>query len=226
MNAKEKKMLSLIDKQIAELQKAKEQLLATKPLSEIIHDKPYLWVIDKNNNKYYQYKYTLMNLIQLDRFGVDCTFGLNVFNDNFRIATSVEFKQHIEHLERTGKFYIKQNFTQRVDQREASEHKVLNLDFASLYQNEVLGIDAQKEISKPCDLSEPMVHTIDPKKCDFYMVTVTGEHGSKVRHDNYDIAIKEATRLAKKKNHKAWVTGVVAVIEPIQQEVQVKVIEK
>lgn len=227
MNAKEKKMLSIIDKQIAELQKAKEELLATKPLSEIVADKPYLWMIEKITNKYYQFVgFGLGDNITISRRGVSYAVSRSHFNNTFRIATSVEIKQHIEHLETTGRHYIKQNFTQRVDQREASEHKVLNLDFASLYQNEVLGIDAQKEMSKPCDLSEPMVHTIDPKKCDFYMVTVTGEFGTKVRHDNYNNAIKEATRLAKKQNHKAWVTGVVAVIEPIQQEVQVKVIEK
>jgi hypothetical protein len=151
-------------------------------------------------------------------------------------------------LEKTGKSYIKQDFTQRVEQREASERKVVNLDFASLYQDvmpmlhdieyqklvkEKTGIDLDalvtsrinERFNKPCDLSE-VVHKIDPKKCDFYMVTVTGEHGSKVRHDRYENAIKEATRLAKIQNHKAWVTGVVAIVEPIKQEVQVKVIEK
>lgn len=249
MNAKETKMLSIIDKQIAELQKMKEQLLATKPLSDIVKDKPWLWVIEKETNTYYQFVGFAWGDdidIHISRHGVSCGLTSSSFNSGFRIATSVEYKQHIEHLERTGKSYIKQDFTQRVEQREASERKVVNLDFASLYQNEVLGIDVQEEITKWLkSMSKPFCldvkHTgglnqlkqckleprkIDPKKCDFYMVTVTGEFGAKVRHDNYDNAIKEATRLAKKQNHKAWVTGVVAVIEPIQQEVQVKVIEK
>ena len=101
-----------------------------------------------------------------------------------------EFNQHIEYLEITGKKYIKQDDVQSVEQREVEPHK------------------------------------IDPKKCDFYMVTVTGHFGTKVRHDRYENAIKEATRLAKQENHKVWVTGVVAIVEPIQQEVQVKIIEK
>ena len=227
MNAKETKMLSIIDKQIAELQKMKEQLLATKPLSEIVKDKPWLWVIEKETNTYYQFVGFAWGDdidIHISRHGVSCGLTSSSFNSGFRIATSVEYKQHIEHLERTGKSYIKQDFTQRVEQREASERKVVNLDFASLYQNNVFF--EGKHNSEYDRMVKDMVHTIDPKKCDFYMVTVTGEFGTKVRHDNYDNAIKEATRLAKKQNHKAWVTGVVAVIEPIQQEVQVKVIEK
>ena len=237
MNAKENKLLSIIDKQIGELQKMKEQLLATKPLSDIVANKPYLWVIQKETNTYYQFVgFALGDDISISRHGVSYAVSRYYFNSKFRIATSVEIKQHIEHLERTGKSYIEQDFRQRVDQREASERKVVNLDIASLYQNNVFfekkhNAEYQRLIhgevgtmmSPP---SQAKVHTIDPKKCDFYMVTVTGEFGAKVRHDNYDNAIKEATRLAKKQNHKAWVTGVVAVIEPIQQEVQVKVIEK
>lgn len=217
MNAKETKMLSIIDKQIEELQKMKKQLLETKPLSEIVKDKPYLWLIQKETNTYYQFVgFALGDDISISRHGVSYAVSRSYFNSKFRIATSVEFKQHIEHLERTGKSYIEQDFRQRVDQREASE---IGID---LY----LKLLEQRHNSEYDRMVKDMVHTIDPKKCDFYMVTVTGEFGAKVRHDNYDNAIKEATRLAKKQNHKAWVTGVVAVIEPIQQEVQVKVIEK
>lgn len=217
MNAKETKMLSIIDKQIEELQKMKKQLLETKPLSEIVKDKPYLWLIQKSTNTYYQFVgFGLGDDITISRHGVSYAVSRSHFDNTFKIASSVEFKQHIEHLERTGKSYIEQDFRQRVEQREASE---IGID---LYRK----LLEQRHNSEYDRMVKDMVHTIDPKKCDFYMVTVTGEFGAKVRHDNYDNAIKEATRLAKKQNHKAWVTGVVAVIEPIQQEVQVKVIEK
>lgn len=58
---------------------------------------------------------------------------------------------------------------------------------------------------------------------EFYMITVRGENGSKVRHENFDAAVKEATRLAKKLNHTAHIMGVVAVVEPVQ--VQQPIIE-
>lgn len=55
---------------------------------------------------------------------------------------------------------------------------------------------------------------IDPKKCEFYMVTCTGVHGSKVRHSNYADAYAEAKRVARKENHPAWVVGVVERVNP------------
>jgi hypothetical protein len=54
----------------------------------------------------------------------------------------------------------------------------------------------------------------DPKNCEFYMVTCKGVHGSKVRHGSYELAIKEAKRVARKENHPAWVVGVVARVNP------------
>lgn len=55
---------------------------------------------------------------------------------------------------------------------------------------------------------------IDPKDCEFYMVTCTGVHGSKVRHASYGQAMTEAKRIARKMNHPAWVVGVVAKVNP------------
>lgn len=55
---------------------------------------------------------------------------------------------------------------------------------------------------------------------EFYMLTCTGEHGSKVRQPNFDVAVKEAHRIAKKQKHRVSILGVVAVVDPIQVEVQ------
>jgi hypothetical protein len=52
-------------------------------------------------------------------------------------------------------------------------------------------------------------------KADFYMITVKGDAGSKVRHDNYKAAEKEAIRLAKSNNHRAHIMGVIAVVDPV-----------
>lgn len=64
---------------------------------------------------------------------------------------------------------------------------------------------------------EDIKHVIDPMKCDFYMVTCTGQHGSKVRHADYASAEKEAMRISKLMNHEAWIVGVVASVKPITQ---------
>ena len=219
MNAKERNMLLIIDKQIAELQKAKEELLRTKPLVNILSNKQGFWVIEMKTNKYFQFVCSELGHVKLVRFGGVFTISVDEFNTSFRIASVNEVKQHIEFLERTGKHYIRQNFTQKVEQREVYEvHE-------ALVTTKLDGMTHSGGLSKLKDIKFES-HKIDPKKCDFYMVTVTGEFGTKVRHDNYENAIKEATRLAKKMNHKAWVTGVVAIVEPIQQEVQVKIIEK
>jgi len=196
MNSKERNLMLEIDEKIANLQKMKERLLNIKPLSEIVKDKPYLWVIDSTCNIYYQFIANNDNEIILGRFGKTFKFSKSNFDTYFRIASSCEFKQHIEYLNSKGMYFI-----------DACGKGMSGTNDFTIKEG-------------------PKKHMIDPTKCDFYMVTVTGEHGAKVRHTNYNVAIKEASRLAKKLNHKAWVTGVVAIVEPIQPEIQVKVITK
>jgi hypothetical protein len=194
MNVNETNTLLAIDRQIAILQKRKEQILKAKPLSEMVKYKRYIWVINNGIGRYYQFVCIDGDKVRLGRFGQTFSLDKNDFDNSFRIATEDEIKQHLRYLKSKDLFFI--------DEQLAHLEKM----------NE--------------QLSTPKKHMIDPTKCDFYMVTVTGEFGSKVRHDNYDKAIKEATRLAKVQNHKAWVTGVVAIVEPIKQEVQVRVITK
>ena len=193
MNSQDTNAISLIDQQIKDLEKMKAKLLKKQTLSQIVSSKKWLWVIDDRDNTYYQVRAVSSNQIGLSRYGEAYVFNRDEFNNNFRIASSKEFKQHIEFCTIRGKQFIEDVNTSTI-----------------LTSNPVA----------------PKKHTIDPTDCDFYMVTVTGQFGSKVRHDDYSVAIKEATRLAKKQNHTAWVTGVVAVVEPIKQEVQVKVIKK
>ena len=67
--------------------------------------------------------------------------------------------------------------------------------------------------------------TFDPMKCDFYMVTCTGLHGSKVRHTTYGEAEADAIRIAKNRNHEAWIVGVVASVKPVtetSQKIEIK----
>lgn len=58
--------------------------------------------------------------------------------------------------------------------------------------------------------------SINPLKCEFYMVTCRGVMGAKVRHADYKTAEEEAIRLAKKENHETWIVGVVASVKPTQ----------
>jgi hypothetical protein len=60
---------------------------------------------------------------------------------------------------------------------------------------------------------EQLTKNFDPSKCEFYMLTCKGVHGSVVRHTSYEIAEKEAERIAKKENHKVWILGVVGTVE-------------
>jgi len=64
----------------------------------------------------------------------------------------------------------------------------------------------------PIIISEPKKEDI---KYDFYMVTVTGEHGTKKRHLIYEEAEKEAIRLSEQENHEAFILGVIASVKTI-----------
>ena len=82
-------------------------------------------------------------------------------------------------------------------------------------------IDAM--IEKLRKLEESVNNSSQNNIPEFYMITLKGENCSKVRHSSYSVALKEATRLAKKHNHTAHIMGVVAVVEPV--EVQKPIIE-
>lgn len=51
-------------------------------------------------------------------------------------------------------------------------------------------------------------------KCDFYMITCKGVHGTKVRHATYDLALQEAKRISSKEEAPAYILGVVATVSP------------
>jgi hypothetical protein len=88
-------------------------------------------------------------------------------------------------------------------------------------------IDYRFTKASQADLLESIKHGVKPSvdiktdtkhagtKADFYMITVKGDAGSKVRHDNYKAAEKEAIRLAKSNNHRAHIMGVIAVVDPV-----------
>ncbi len=124
------------------------------------------WIIKKSENKYYQYYRYLGDGHAMTRKGVNTTVSLKDFENDFRLATPSEEKQHLAFL------------------------------------------GAKANIVK--------THEFNTKKCDFYLITVTGQYGTKKRHTTYDEAEKEAIRLCKQENHEAFILGVVASVKPIQ----------
>jgi hypothetical protein len=82
----------------------------------------------------------------------------------------------------------------------------------------------------PCDTSEVPILNISgtissivpiapkvkkPANADFFMVTLKQGYGSKVYHESYEIAEKEAIRLSKQENKKAYILGVVGEINVV-----------
>lgn len=187
MNRQDTTALSLIEGKINQLEKMKAKLLKKQSLSQIVKDKEWLWVIDTRDNKnmYYQVRFVSDCSITLIRYGTVSTVHFGDFNDNFRIASTKEFKQHIEFCIRTRREFTDNNpmVTAKID-------------------------------GARCNMPVEKVHTIDPMKCDFYMVTCQGLMGAKVRHYEYAKAEKEAKRIAKMNNHETWIVGVVASVKP------------
>jgi len=77
-----------------------------------------------------------------------------------------------------------------------------------------------KEIDYEISVLENRISELKKKKekrklleKDFYMITLSGDFGTKVRHEDYKKAVKEAKRLSKKMNHPAYLMKVVEIID-------------
>lgn len=77
---------------------------------------------------------------------------------------------------------------------------------------------AQERLNELFNETKPKVQLPE-----FYLITVEGKSGAIVRHADFQTAVTEATRLAKKANHRAHIMGVCAIVEPVQ--VQQPIIE-
>lgn len=170
-----------------------------KPLGQVlsqINNGLGTWVINTEDNKYYQFIDTTSRggglYVNLIRHNGNVMFetSARVFDKLFRLADPLEVTQHEEFLmNKIGR----KTLVSLKGKPDVTSVKVAVTE------------KTQTPVSKP---------SIDPSKCEFYMVTCTGQHGSKVRHTSYELAEKEAMRIANVKKHPAWVVGVVAKIEP------------
>lgn len=226
--------INSITKTIAQLESLKQKLeFEGSFLKSVIQAGKGTWVIFKKSNSYYQFSHFdgKSNHVHLERHKNRAVIGSLDFENNFRLATPSEAQQHETYLASTGKPKMS------LDVHNASTKKVYRLkpkykgnedalavlagvtSFPTTFE-EGSSIETKLRASGVIgwfDLEEtsiPTPTTIDPFKCEFYMVTCRGINGTKKRHTSYDDAIKEAKRIAKKEDHPAWVVGVVAKINP------------
>ena len=168
------------------------------PLGLVLSQKNHglgTWVINKQSGKYYQFESTTSRqgqlMVNLVRHNGSLEIITDQYNKEFRMANPAEVAQHEKFL--ADKFGRTTLVSVKGKPDIATSVKVKPTE------------KMQSPVGKP---------SIDPSKCDFYMVTCTGQYGSRVRHDNYESAEKEALRVANLKKHSAWIVGVVAKIEP------------
>lgn len=229
--------INTIIKTISQLESLKQKLeFEGSFLKSLIQAGRGTWVIFKGlkgANTYYQFSHFdgKLNRVYLERHGTKHVANALEFESDFRLATPIEVQQHETYLASTGKPKMS------LDVPDASTKKIYRLKPKYKGNEEALAVLAgvtsfpttfeegshietklrasgvinwfeveQTSVSAP--------RTIDPFKCEFYMVTCRGINGSKVRHATYDDAIKEAKRIAKREDHPAWVVGVIAKINP------------
>lgn len=186
MNSNETKTLEALDRAIEDLNKAKQALIDKMPILSRL--KKNDWVIDKRTNSHSQFVDIKHGIINLVRYSGTRTLAPDVLNENFTIATPEQIEKHLRFLNSKGLWYV--------------DKKVVILDYSG-------------ELAK----SIPATSHYPKSKIDvpeFYLITVKGEQGAKVRHESFDVAVREAKRLAKKTNHRAHIMGVVGIIEPVQ----------
>lgn len=149
------------------------------------------WVIKENNllPTYYQLIGPQPNnksVMVLGRNGSTRNVPYVTFVKDYRPATEAEVKQHIEYLSKVNKPYIRPmggSFP-------TPKLQTIRIDFGT----------SVKPKTKP-------------KDADFYSVTLKQGRGCTKYHETYEQAETEAIRLSKEDGKKAYVMGVVGVIE-------------
>ena len=161
------------------------------------------YILNKNDNKvYYQYSHILgTEIVRLRRHSKNVDITIDEFLSNYVKATEYEAYQHINFLLKRGDDFINKNI---VSNKTTGFFDFLNEYVGDIFQNPNFILSNNDEVN---DL-------INRKKCEFYMVTCRGNYGAKIRHSNYDNAVLEAERIAKRENHPTWVVGVVKKINP------------
>ena len=199
---KDETSLEAIEQAIAGLEKIKEAILAKMPLSSRV--KKGDWVINKESNTHYQYMQCYRDnddfqCVNLRRHGGNNKFYLHELNRDFKLATPTQVENHLRYLNSRGLTY---------DGKPISDSSgSLN----SVPANTLGEVPSKKAVADYClKQLEKLKQTQIPE---FYMITVEGKNGAIVRHSDFQTAATEATRLAKKCNHRAHIMGFVAIVD-------------
>lgn len=164
------------------------------------------WVITQRDSNPWYYQLVSVNgtTSTLSRQGRTKSVSYREFQRDYVVATESQVLQHIEFLTRVGKPFIK---------------KVIPCDTTPIL--DCSGLDEVIPIA-----SKKQTLSVKPKDADFYCVTLKQGRGCTVYHGDYDTAEKEAIRLSKQESKKAYVLGVVGVIDVVPTTTYETKIEK
>ncbi len=146
------------------------------------------WVIKQNtsNPTYYQQVSVIGEIVTLSRQGKTSTVHYKTYLLEFRQANEAEIIQHLNYLNLSNRPYL-----QKISIEDNSG-----------------SIPANNHNEQPPKL-------IKPADADFYCVTLKQGRGCTKYHETYEQAEKEATRLSKQENKKAYILGVVGEVEVV-----------
>lgn len=222
------KLIARIDAIMFKFTGMKEKLMAelkSDSASEILVMPKGTWVI--KNSTYHQYISTnpvtgVVTLIRHNKLSYVDKYEFTAF---FVKATRSDVKRHLSYLESKGLPHFNvADITNRVDNPTDQETIETIVNWAK-----EVGIKVNPQ--HPSDVNKitlmdfantnryplrPKLTGFDITKCDFYMITVGDDKGSKKRHETYQQAETEAVRLCELTGNEAFIVGVVASVKPIK----------
>lgn len=190
------------------------------------------WYILKDKNMYYQYLSTTNGEVALVRHENINRVKEEIFKDYYVKAAADDVVRHIKYLNSKKRSYVKVDpkikafsdsmnaISFDVDRNIAHIHDLLedNMVRPNFNPSNLLFGKAGTGMSY-IDVIEAAKakKAFDPNKCDFYMVNIANGNGSKVRHDSYEKAEREAIRLCDTFKTEAFILGVVASVKPVEE---------
>jgi hypothetical protein len=146
------------------------------------------WVIKQNttNPTYYQQVSVIGEIVTLSRQGKTSTVHYKTYMKEFRKANEAEVIQHLNYLNLSNRPYLQK-----------------------------IAIEDNSGSIAATSHNEQPIKTVKPADADFYCVTLKQGRGCTKYHQTYEDAEKEATRLSKQEDKKAYILGVVGEVEVV-----------
>ena len=230
--------VELLGKQIEILTDQKRRLQEPKTGDWFINDKnTYFQFVNKKDNCVQLSRHGVHSLVTISMFEEDfrrATPSQIKQHEEFLAERNLA-KVDLFNIVRVGSHIVKRD-GERIYQITKIENGIISLDgitklreisYAELNRYYVLAdakgkrlfheLRTANQIAKNSTYGQTVAKPFDITKCDFYMLTVRGDKGSKVRHNTYEEATKEATRIATFEDHQVYIMGVVAVAEPVRE---------